>query len=198
MPFGLDDLGMRRHAYWQTIFPNSKRLMTSGRLWFGDNMDVRPPATDELWGPCCSLSCKSNMDGLGAMKLTLDGVFFVDGGFVGPNRLGTWEHTVSASEAHLACATLAREARHKGAPLAEFFVQARTLTGQTKEGRLAPPPPPIPLESKPPDPETIRKDEYQWVGWKVLRLRETLGDDEAITHIEAWSDAPVPKFHKLS
>jgi hypothetical protein len=63
------------------------------------------------------------------LKLTLDGVFFVNGGFAGPNRLGSWERTTLAAQARLECAALAREARSKGTPADEFFVQVQTHTG---------------------------------------------------------------------
>ena len=35
------------------------------------------------------------------------------------------------------------------------------------------------------------------VGWHILNLRKSLGDETAVARIEAWADAPVPKFHKL-
>jgi hypothetical protein len=34
-------------------------------------------------------------------------------------------------------------------------------------------------------------------GWWALSMRKSLGDDAALACIEAWADAPVPKFHKL-
>ena len=49
------------------------------------------------------------------MKLTLDGVFFVDGGFAGPNQLGTWDQVVAARETFLALAVMAREVRDTAA-----------------------------------------------------------------------------------
>src|SRR5690348_13688442 len=49
LPFGVDDRWKKIHAFWNTIFPGSKRLMTSNGSSFGDNTDVRPPAADELW-----------------------------------------------------------------------------------------------------------------------------------------------------
>ena len=143
------------------------------------------------------MSSGGRSDKLEPLKLTLDGVFFVDGGFAGPNRLGSWEHTVFAAEAHLACGALARETRSKSTPPAEFFVQAQTLTGQTEGAPMPPPPPPPSLESKSPDPDLIRKYELQMTGQRVFSERQTFGDEAAIANIEAWADAPVPKFHKL-
>jgi hypothetical protein len=198
LPFGLVGRTRRFHAFWDTIFPSSKRLLMCDGSQFGDNTDVRPPAADELWhGGFVWTSSEAMSDPLKPLKLTLDGIFFVDGGFAGPNRLGSWEQTVFAAEGHLPCAALAREARSKGATPAEFFVQVQTLTGRTEGAPMPPPPPPPSLESKSPDPEPIRKYEQQMVGWRVLDMRQRLGDEAAIASTEAWADAPVPKFHKL-
>jgi hypothetical protein len=197
LPFGLDDRSRKIHAYWNTICPGSKRLMTCDGMLFGDNTDVRSPAADELsQGGWCGVGAGRGSDRPKPVKLTLDGVFFVDGGFAGPNQLGSWEHTVSAAEECLAYAALAREARSKGTPSAEFFAQVQALTGQTDERRM-----PIRMahywRSTPLDPEPIRKYERQMAGWRVLSMRKSLGDEAALARVEAWADAPVPKFHKL-
>jgi hypothetical protein len=49
LPFGLDERFRAIYAFWHTVFPGSKRLMTSSGFLVGDNTDVRPPAGDELW-----------------------------------------------------------------------------------------------------------------------------------------------------
>jgi len=61
----------------------------------GDNTDVRGPKPDEVWKG----GCISGIGGGGynpglpikSVTLILDGVFFLDGGFAGPNRSGLWE-----------------------------------------------------------------------------------------------------------
>ncbi len=194
LPFGLNDRSKKFDFYWNTIFPGSKRLITCGGPSFGDNSDVRPPAADELsqggfvtWGG-------GRPEPSEPVRLALDGVFFEDGGFAGPNRLGAWEHTVFCAEAHLACAELAR----KAASAREFFLDVQHLTDQPENGRLPPPPPPGAWRnSQLPDPQPIRKREFQMVGWQVFRSRQRLGDEATINSIKAWADAPVPKFHKL-
>lgn len=103
--------------------------MTSDGSLFGDNTDVRPPAADELWHGgffgSSGGSASDRSEAVEPVKLTLDGVFFVDGGFAGPNRLGSWEQTVSAALAYLACAALAREAREAGTSPAGFSSSSR-------------------------------------------------------------------------
>jgi hypothetical protein len=37
------------HAFWHTIFPGSKRLLTSVGNQYGDNTDVRALEEGELW-----------------------------------------------------------------------------------------------------------------------------------------------------
>ncbi len=191
--------GGKVEAYWNNIFPGSKRLMMCDGSWFGDNTDVRSPAEDELsrGGGWCSVGAGRRLGRPKPSKLTLDGVFFVDGGFAGPNQLGSWEHTVFAAEANLACAELAREARSKGTTPTEFFAQMQALTGQTDDERMPPRPRPRHLGFAALDPEAIRKFEWQQTGWRVLSMRKSFGDEAALAGAAAWADAPVPKFHKL-
>jgi hypothetical protein len=198
LPFGMDDRGRKFESFWNTIFPGSKRLMTCDGSVYGDNTDLRPPAADELsrGGGWFSVGVGSGRERRKPSKLTLDGVFFVDGGFAGPNQLGSWEHTMSAAEAHLACAAMAREARGKGIPAAEFFVRVQAFTGSTDETRM-PIPPHYRWGSTPVDPEAIRNYERQKMGRQVSAVRKYSGDEEALARIEAWADAPVPRFHKL-
>jgi hypothetical protein len=127
------------------------------------------------------------------VKLSLDGVFFEDGGFAGPDQLGSWEQTVSAAETYLELGALAREARHSGMSADEFFRTVRDVTGQPEQGRLPPPPPPgLDRASGP-----LREFERSMVGWRVLHMRERLHDDVVIERVAEWSDAVIPKFHKL-
>jgi hypothetical protein len=198
LPFGLDDRRKKLRAFWNTIFPGSKRLMTVDGRQYGDNTDVRPPAEDELWhGGSFGFGVGGRPQPGEPLKLTLDGVFFVDGGFAGANRLGAWEQTVFAAEAYLACAALARETRGKGTPPDDFLAQVQQITGQTDEARMPPPPPPPhPAESEA-DADSIRRFARQWVGRQVLQMRKMQGDEAVIAAVAAWSDAPVPEFHKL-
>jgi hypothetical protein len=199
LPFGMDERRRKFDAYWNTIFPGSKRLMTCDGSRHGDNTDVRSPAADELWrgGPgFWSVNAGRWPHRPQPSKLTLDGVFFVDGGFAGPNQLGSWEQTLSAAEAHLACGAMAQEARGKGTPAAEFFAEVQAFTGSTDEDGMPVPPPPH-WGFMPVDPEAIRKYQRQMVGRRVAAVRKHSGDEAAFAQIEDWADAPVPRFHKL-
>jgi hypothetical protein len=191
LPFGLDDRVRKIRTFWNTIFPGSKRLMTSEGGWYGDNTDVRQPEDGELWpGGFGTGVCSARMPDE-PQSLTLDGVFFEDGGFVGPNRLGAWEHIVYAAEARLACAALAREARWQPAPANSFFDHVRELTGHTDQRPIPPPP------SGPPDPESIHRYERQVVGYRIHAMRERAGDERTILTIDAWNNVPAPGLHML-
>jgi hypothetical protein len=187
LPYMLSPQIGKLHAYWHTIFPGSKRLLTSDGNQYGDNTDVRAPEEDELWhGGFFSAGGGSRTGIREPVKLTIDGVFFADGGFAGPNQLGSWEHTGAAQEAYQACAKLAI-----GAPARDFFDQVKDLTG-CKDATSPPPPP-----SWPPDPTAIRKEELWQVGMSVLWMRKEMGDEKAMASIAAWARVPAPKLHKL-
>ncbi len=115
LPFNVDERQRKIYAYWHTIFPGSKRIMNADGSTSGDNSDVRPPREDEIHrGGWIGFGPGSRTDELEPLKLELDGVFFADGGFAGPNRLGSCEHVVFAAEAHRECAAQVRRARERG------------------------------------------------------------------------------------
>lgn len=197
LPFGLDDRSTKLAFFWHTVFPGSKRLMTSDGRWYGDNTDVRTPVEDEQWnGGGFSMRGGSNTEALEPVQLTLDSVFFVDGGFAGPNRMGVWEHTMCAAETHLACAALASESRAGGTSTTTFFRRVQQLTGRFDEESPLPPPPVAMSENL--DPDVVREYEQAMIGWKVMSMRRSLGDEATIASIAAWSDVPAPTLHRLS
>jgi hypothetical protein len=194
-------------AYWNTIFPGSKRLIAfEGLRIYGDNTDVRPPAPDEL-----SSGGGFGFGGGGGnqgepFKLTLDGVFFIDGGFAGPNQLGSWDHLVAAREAYLSASARARSAPQTPAGQADFFAHMDKLSGldtgpQPNAPQALAPPPPRPLPpfagATGPDRESIREYEQQRVARTALSMRNGKGDAAAITAIAAWQDTPGPEPHRL-
>jgi hypothetical protein len=208
LPFLQHEGTKRFDAYWNRIFPGSKRLIIFEDGIYGDNTDVRAPAPDELWtaGSFFSLGGGGGSQGK-PFKLTLDGVFFVDGGFAGPNQLGSWDHLVAAREAYLSASALARTTPQTPAGRADFFARMYKLGGLDAEPRrdipsalapLPPPPPPPPpaLGATGRDRESIREFQQQSVARTVLRMR---GQDDAaaITAIAAWQDTPGPEPHRL-
>ncbi len=199
LPFLQQERSKKFDAYWHTIFPGSKRLITFEGDVYGDNTDVRPLASDELstgGGGGAGSGGGSNQGE--PFKLTLDGVFFVDGGFAGPNRLGSWDHLVAAREAYLSASALARSAP------TEFFAQMDKLSGLDADPRrdmrspLTPHRPrPLPPMRNGPDPESIREYQRQCATRTALRMRNARGDAAAMKAIAAWLDAPGPEPHRI-
>jgi hypothetical protein len=197
LPFGLDERMRKILAYRNTIFPGSKRVMHADGSISGDNSDVRPPQEDEVWrGGWVGFGGGSTRDELEPLKLELDGVFFADGAFAGPNRLGSWDRTVIAAQAHRECAALVRRARESGSLPSDVFSELQAWTGAEDE-KPPPPPPPWSFESGPPDPEPVQRHERHFVGWKIQQMRRNQGDERTIAAIAAWAEAPVPNFRRL-
>jgi len=190
LPFALDPRQRIWSAYWHTILPASKRLLTVNEM-YGDNTDVRPPVGDELWSGGSFRVSAGLANDQEPLKLTIDGVFFADGGFAGPNQLGSWEQATMAMEAYLDCAALAREALEKHTDAERFFGRIGEFTGCTEASS---PPPPLHLNR---DPAAIRAVERYDIGKIVLWTRKRMDDGKALAQIAAWSSVPAPKLHKL-
>jgi hypothetical protein len=198
LPFGWDESVKDVHRYWSTIFSGSKRILPFGGPMLGDNTDVRPPGPKEIWhGGFISFGGFDPPDERKEpVSLSLDGVFFEDGGFAGPDQLGTWEQTVASAQAHLEMAELARKAKVSGLSAEDFALQVRRLTRQPESGRLpAPPPPPFPGLAQ--DLGQLRKYEQEMVGYRVLQLLKRRSERTPIDYIAEWPDLSIPDFRKL-
>jgi hypothetical protein len=136
-----DESATKLYTYWQTIFSGSKRYIGESGL-VGDNTDVRPPADDEKWRGGIIAGCGggggNSRDPIRQVTLVLDGVFFLDGEFVGPDDQKMFERTVADAEAHRTVAKIAKEAHQQGLSPAKILVEIKKLTG------VAPDHPPIP------------------------------------------------------
>jgi len=187
LPFYWTDRIKKFDAFWNTIFPGSSRLLIpeAGKI-YGDNTDVRAPAQDELrLGDCFVTLVPGGFDGIReSVKLSLDGVFFADGGFAGPNQLGSWEHLVAARETYLSYAVEARESDRAG-----FFDRMQQARG------AAPLVMPSPYEGL--DGSAIREYQRQQIAHSVLLMRERLGDTATLAAVAAWRETPGPEPHRL-
>jgi hypothetical protein len=205
LPFtmaGLPDRFRKVRTYWDTVFPGSKRLITADGECVGDNTDVSTPAEDERWvgGVCGVFAHPHRNREAEPVKLTIDGVFFVNGGFTGPNQLGSWDDLVAARDTHLECASQARNTGATPAAQADFFDRWQKLSGFTSdEPRRGPF---LPLPRRPHARgdvhlEDIRRYQQESVARKVLMMRDSRGAAAALTAIAAWQDEPGPVPHKL-
>ncbi len=190
-------------AYWNTIFSGSKRVVTLNGV-YGDNTDVRMPEADETFSGG-GFSAGAGGTAGEPLKLTLDGVFFADGGFTGPNQLRSWDNLVAARGAFLAFAREARGAAGDAAARAAFFERMLRMSGLA-EGRagfpMPPPPPPRPGFSRPAEisaeeSDAIREYEEKSIARQVLSMREQVGDEAMLSRVAAWLDRPGPEPHRL-
>ncbi|GEM_PF-3479837 len=132
LPFGLPERLRKLYGYWHVILPGSKRYLDSRGDILGDNSDVRPPDPDEAWqgGIVRGRGGGGRLPGLlERVTLTLDGVFFTDGGFAGPNRRGLWDQVVGSAEAHLEAAEIARRGRRQDLTPERIFAEIERALG---------------------------------------------------------------------
>ena len=131
-PFSLDERLRKLLAYWQVVLPGSKRLIRDNEL-LGDNSDVRPPHDDEIWkGGIVSGSGGGYLrfrSPVIAITLALDGVFFVDGGFAGPDTLHNFDRFTAEVNARLEVAKIARDGHNRNLALAAIFEKIEAVTG---------------------------------------------------------------------
>ena len=191
-PFGLDQSSLNLYGYWHVILPGSKRYLDIQGDQIGDNTDVRPPTGDELWSGGGMGGGFGSRFVSGAMKhvtLTIDGVFFTDGAFAGPNNYQMWEQVVASAEAHLEIGRIAKQGHFEGRPVADILSEIQKLTGPGDE------PPPHPRAPR--DMEEYRQWALKLVAWPISSARKLNGDERTVYMLSDWADAPVPKFRKL-
>jgi hypothetical protein len=187
-PFGLDERTRKLYGYWHVILPGSKRGIR-GSSMFGDNTDVRPPQPDEIWkgGGFGGGGSDRTLGPLKSVTLTLDGVFFLDGGFAGPDTLHSFDRVTADVEAHLKVERIARDGHNKGLPPAAIFTQIEAVTGP---GPAPPPPPGMGGD--------FRQDRLRNLAWQIGRMRQDgIDDDRVVFSLMSWNETPLPNFRRL-
>jgi hypothetical protein len=128
-----------------------------------------------------------------AITLALDGVFFVDGGFAGPDTLHNFDRCTAEVNARLEVAKIARDGHNRGLAPAGIFEKIEAVTGP--ERGLAPPPPP-PMHG-PVDPIGLRRDNLQNLANDIAMMRQGQSDDRVIYTLMSWTETPLPNFRRL-
>jgi len=186
-------------GYWHTIFPGSKRYLAESGM-VGDNTDVRPPAPEEKWRGGIMVGGSSGggpaREPIKQITLVLDGVFFLDGEFVGPNREKLFEQTVADAEAHMSVARIARDAHNNGTTSAQILAEIEKVTGPAPEH-----PPMMNLAFRNPDvtQDDFRRAALQQIAFQLANRRKfpQAGDDGTVYMVMAWADTVLPNFRKL-
>lgn len=199
LPFGNPESSLKLLKYWHTILPGSKRYLSQSGM-VGDNTDVRPPAPEEKWpgkGGIFGFGSGGGMnlrDPVKQITLSLDGVFFLDGEFVGPNREGQFEETVALAEAHMQVAKIAREGHDSGRAPAQILAEIENITGPAPEEFHAPPD----TCQNGAKPEEFRRWALQRLAEEFTQEREFphYSDENLVARIMSWTEAVLPHFRK--
>ena len=196
LPFGLSDEARRLDIYWRTIFPGSKRYISEGEM-IGDNTDIRPPAPEEEWKGCSfSMSSSHAFPSAGKLKsatLILDGIFFSDGEFAGPNDLQLYELIVYDAEVYQEVGQIVRDQVRKSASTGEILDAVEKLTAPVRT--RGPAPPPLHPANKY-DADVLRDHARANIAHQLSRLLEMHGDQMLVVILNRWADAEVPDFRR--
>lgn len=197
LPFGLGATELAHLRDNFSIKAGSKRYVGAGRI-VGDNSDVAPAPVSGWLG---SVTREDRIDRhpvdwstIRSTTLSLDGVFFLDGGFVGPDQAGMWAKTTGAARIHTELARLAFEGRARGDSAAEIF-------GRLSEATSAPV---DPLSPPPPSSPHIRigfqataRPEFVEAAHRVAMMRQYYGDDATLDRLASWHGTVLPDFRRL-
>ncbi len=184
LPFNGETSSLRTRAYWNTILPGSKRYLGE-RETAGDNTDVRKPAPDEFWndaGGTGGSDAQRQVTSVKSITLAIDGVFFSDGEFVGPNQFGLWESVTEEAKLRMTVARAAHNGLSSGIPAAEIL---DVVVYKIVERPLMPRP------SQEAD-ATLQRT----VAREIQELRQTLGDEAAVKSLAAKANTKLPDFRK--
>ena len=200
LPFGKPERSLKLFGYWHAILPGSKRYVSQAGM-VGDNSDIRPPTPEEKWpgkggGFGIGRSRGMNLrDPVKQITLTLDGVFFLDGEFVGPNREGLFEETVAVAEAHMLVAKIAREGHDSGRAPAQILAEIESITGPAPQEFHVPPG----ARQNGVKPEVFRRWALQQLAEEFARERNFphCSDENLVVRIMGWTETVLPHFRKL-
>lgn len=183
-------------AYWYAILPGSKRLLVENQM-FGDNTDVRPPRSDEMWPGGGIISSRNtghpvDPNRIRSVVLVLDGAFFTDGEFLGPNNLHLWDDVFYENEVKLKAAHIAADGKRAGRSADEIVEEVNQYTGAApdlKEMRL------------PPTRGRAQAEEFrQWhrggLARQISSVQQQKGADGVLTMLLSWAAAPPPKLRR--
>jgi hypothetical protein len=173
--------------------PGSKRYLAAGYA-FGDNSDVLPALKHWKWPEFSEVEEHGATPNPQRAELSLDGVLFVDGGFVGANRYHLWEQIVFAAEERKRFGELARERRKAGAAAELVLEEIGALTGPSP-GLQDRPMRVVPGRDHP---EAYRIAARQKIAQGIAGTRAMMGDELAVQTVIAWADRPMPNFRRLA
>ncbi|WP_321478297.1 hypothetical protein [uncultured Paludibaculum sp.] len=198
LPFGLVEQDRESLYYWLTIMAGSKRYVGPGPL-VGDNRDVHPAVPGGMMGEVAVGDHRGkhppDWRELRSITLSLDGVFFADAEFVGPDRSGNWVRVTREAEVHRTTGRLVHEGLQSGDRPEDIF--ARVSAPDKDDLEPGAPPeqiygPRITMAEQSPRSYT-RRDEARMLSM----YRQHFGDEKTIERLASWHGAVLPDFRRL-
>jgi len=155
--------------------------------------NVRPPEHDELWtggGVGGGSGSRRPLGPLKSVTLVLDGVFFLDGGFAGPDTLRSFERVTADAEAHVTVAKIARDGHNQGLSTNEILKRIEAATGPNRG--------PAPPSRDPNRAGALLSDSLRNLASQIGMMRQHLQDDDRVIYLlMSWTETPLPNFHRL-
>jgi hypothetical protein len=130
-----------------------------------------------------------DLDEMKSVTLILDGIFFADGEFAGPNQLQLFDLVVQGTEIYRDVAETALQLVKSGRDAETILTAIEKLTGPS---RVAIPPPP---GSQSP-PEVFREQARAFIAWTMSCIRKQLGDSKAVSMLAGWADDDLPQYRR--
>ena len=147
-------------------------------MWTGGGFGVGAGSGRRFQGP------------LKKVTLTMDGVFFEDGGFIGSNRRGLWEQIVLSAETHLRLAKIANQMHQAGDSAQKLLAEIETVTGPLTEFVPAPP-----MGER--TEEMYRQEALERLARGIAMTRKMQDDERAVNMIMGWGEQFAPRFRRL-
>jgi hypothetical protein len=192
LPFGLTPELRKQLLYQNAILPGSRRYIRDGEL-LGDNTDVRPAQPDEVWKATFTLGGGNrlirDLDELKSVTLILDGIFFADGEFAGPNQLQLFDTVVHEAEVYRDVARAVSRLVKSGNNADTIFTAVEKLTGPSRAAM-----PPRPGAQSPP--EAFREQARSFIASMISCLRKQRSDSEAMSMLVDWADVDLPHYRR--
>ena len=198
LPFGMTKDWQARTTYWNAILPGSKRLVSCNPLKLtGDNRDVRQPTLEERWrGSTFSMEGGHRepepdwQTRARSTKLVLDGVFFADGEFAGPNECQLWEKVIYLAEVYQSVAQTARKLYEAGMEPAALLAEVEKITG-----KHSPQNGPLHFRGKATAEEFRQDARSSLAGYLSNRL--DMEQDEIVSDLVGWADTVLPPYLRV-
>ena len=193
LPFELTSGMKSAMKYRSAILPGSKRYITNAGVVIGDNSDVRPPSTEEIWRG----GMVSGFGGgyteprhVARLSICIEGAFFDNGEFVGTNRSRLFEQIVAKANAP---AKIAEMANQKGRSTSSILDDIQRTARKVKATDW---PPLIPEANTPIS--VYGQMAFRDLAENVQNYRTSKGDARTLEIIRSWATIEVPVFRKLA